>query len=227
MEYAAALAAIKGLENGAELASAVEGKIGALEAKNYEVIGEKRSAAQKAAALETAITSIGKSLGLEGDTESLIDQAPVKIKTIAESAATLATEKTALESRVTEAESKAEKLDRAGKWSEYAAKSGANPEVLERLLADRFGEISVNDAGAVLVGTVPIADFVAAAPELKAFAPALFPAAAPPETDSDTQRKQQLPGGAPKSTPESTSKTVLEDYTKKHFGGLKKLQEAG
>lgn len=219
MDYSAALAAIKGLENGAELASAVEGKVGAIEAKNYEVIGEKRSATQKAQAAEDALKAAAKALGIEGDVEALLDQVPTKAKEIATVNATLTTEKTALETRATEAESKVQTFDRQAKWAELAAKAGVNPKVLERLLGDKFDELKI-DGDAVKVGDKPLKDFIDADDSLKAFAPALFQAETP-NNGGGNQRKQQLPGGAPGT--EKPKGDPLERYAARNYGGLKAL----
>ena len=220
MDYSAALVAIKGLENGAELASAIEGKIGALEAKNYEVIGEKRSATQKAQAAEDALKSAAKALGIDGDVDALLDQVPTKAKEIATTAATLTTEKTALEARATEAENKVQTFDRQGKWAEIAAKAGVNPKVLERLLGDKFDELKI-DGDAVKVGDQPLKDFIAADDNLKAFAPALFQTETP--ASGGNPRKQQLPGGAPGSDKEKPD--PLQSYTARNYGGLKALKK--
>jgi hypothetical protein len=221
MDYSAALVAIKGLENGAELASAVEGKVGAIEAKNYEVIGEKRSATQKAQAAEDALKSAAKALGIDGDVDALLDQVPTKAKEIATVNATLTTEKTALETRVTDAESKVQTFDRQGKWAEIAAKVGANPKVLERLLADLFDELKI-DGDAVKVGDQPLKDFIDADENLKAFAPALFQNETP-ANGGGNPRKQQLPGGAP--TGDKEKPDPLKRYSERNYGGLKALKK--
>jgi hypothetical protein len=196
MDFKQAIAKLKTLEveGVAELVSAVEGRIADLEADKFGVIGEKRNALAKATTYEQALLATAKALGVEGDIEAVIGNIEPTARAIASDASQLRTEKTALETRVSEAETKAIALERQGKLAQVAAATGANLAVLERLLGDKASELAIADDG-VKLGDKPLREYVEADDALKPFAAALFPAI---EKTPETPR---LPSGSPKGEP--------------------------
>lgn len=191
MDFKAALVALKQLDNGAELASAFEAEVERLNGKNYELIGEKRSATSKATAMEAALTAISSALGLEGDLDAVITGAEPKLRSVLAEATQLKADKTALETRVTAAEGSVTKLERSTKLSQVAAKTGAAEAVLERLFGDKLNEFVI-DAEAVKVGDKALREYVEADETLKPFLPALFP-----QAQAQTTTAPKLPSGSP------------------------------
>lgn len=212
MDLKEALAAIKKLDNGADLVSAIESEIDRLNSKNYEVIGEKRTETSKRQSLETALVAIAKAVGLEGDVETILKDAESKVASIVIEANQLRTDKTALETRATEAEGKVKAAERLGKVAEIATKAGADAKVLERLLGDKLEEIEIADHKS-------LREYVEADETLKPFIPALFP----------TQQKQEqklekpapkLPSGSPSGNSEDKNDPV-GSYLKRTYTGAK------
>lgn len=219
MNYEAALQALKALdvENAAELASAIEGKVSDLEAKNYSVIGEKRTVTTKNQAMQTALEAIAKSLGIEGDIDTVLEQTQSKVTGLASENAQLKTDKTALETRATDAESKVTTFERKDKIADIANAAGASPAVLAKLFGDRLDDLKIEGEGddrTVKLGDKSLREHVDGDDSLKAFAPALFPGE---KTGEKTQPK--LPSGGPQG--ESKADDVLGDYLKKHRSGGK------
>ncbi|MEO1399687.1 MAG: hypothetical protein AAFV72_00345 [Cyanobacteria bacterium J06635_1] len=212
MDYKAALAAVKGLENGAELASAIEGKVSDLESKNFTVIGEKRAETQKRQAMQTALEGIGKSLGIEGDVEAILGSAQGKVQTLTSERDAAVNEKTALETRATEAEGKITGFERKQKFTDAAAKAKANAAVLERLLGDKADELKV-DGDKVLVGDKPLREYVEGDEALKPFLPALFAEQTVPDPKG---KKTELPGGNPNANNGNDQADPLKRHVARH-----------
>jgi chromosome segregation ATPase len=217
MDYKAAIAALKqsGIENAAELVSAIEGHIEAINTKNYEVIGEKRTATAKAQNLETALMAAGKALGIEGDLEAVLSNVESKAKTLSTEHAQLNQDKQSIESRATEAETKVKNLERQGRIATIAAKSGAVPEVLAKLLGDKVDELSI-DNDTVKIGDKSLREYVEADADLKLFSTALFPG-----EKSSEKTAPQLPGGSPAKS--SDKPDPLKSYFDKTYTGLNAL----
>lgn len=218
MDFRDALAAIKKLENGAELASAIDAEVERQSAKNHELIGEKRNATTKLAALQSAFSGIAQAIGLEGDSEAILAGAEGKVRSIVAETAQLRSDKTALESRATEAETKATGLERQGKIAQAAAKTGAAAAVLEKLLGDKVGEMAIGADG-VTIGDKPLKDYVEADESLKIFLPALFPAAAATPEKPATAIAPKLPSGSPDGSKVETD--VVGSYLKRTYTGAK------
>lgn len=216
MNYKEALEALKKLENGANLVSAIESEVEALKTKNYEVIGEKRNATQKVTAMETALNAIAKVIGLEGDTDAIVSGAEEKIRAVVSEAAQLKADTDALEFRATEAEGKAKGLERKARLSEIATLTGANPAVLERLLADKLDELKIEGEGdkrVVKLGETALKEAIASDESLKPFEAALFPTQQTPTP--------KLPGGSPSGNTNTTNPILTQQQ--RMYGGLKKL----
>lgn len=224
MDFKAAIAKLKTLEvdGAADLVSAIEGEVDRLSSKNFEVIGEKRTATTKLAALESALVAAGKALGIEGDSEALLTDLEPKLKAAIAEATQLKTEKQSLSTRLTDAESKAAKLERSTKVADIAAKAGVNSAVFERLLGDRLDEIAIADDG-VKVGDKPLKEFVEGDDGLKPFASALFTTETPaPGTGTNPPK---LPSGSPRGETEATD--PVAGYMSKAYTGINKLKAAG
>lgn len=192
MDYKAAIAKLSALEveGIADLVSAVTGKIGDLEQKNYDLIGEKRNVSQRNQAMESALNAIAKELKIDGDLEVVLDQVEPRIREIAKSEELLRESKTSLESQLSQANSKVLTFERQSKISQVASAAKANPAVLERLLGDRLDDLKITEDGDVTLGDQPLQEAIAADASLAPFAVALFPQA-------DKQDKPRLPGGSP------------------------------
>lgn len=198
-----AIAKLKQLdvEGAADLASAIEAGFSDLEAKNFTVIGEKRTESTKRQSLETALVAVGKVLGIEGDVDKMLAEVEPKVKAISTEAEQLRTEKASFTTRATEAEGKLQTLERKSKLAEIATKAGANAAVLEKLLGDKFDELKV-DGDEVKLGDKPLKEAIASDEGLKPFENALFP----PTTTTTTKTTTQLPNGSPKgATPETAN----------------------
>lgn len=224
MKFSEALAAIKALENGSELASAIEGELEGLKTKNYEVIGEKRNATTKAQTLETTVTAIAKAAGIEGDLESILTTLEPKVRESLQKLTTVETKLTEAETRATSAESKIKTFERKDKLSEIAVAAGASAAVLEQLLGDRFEELKLEGEGdqqVVKFGDKLLKDAIAADPKLKLFEASLFPAAqAETKTPATppTKPAAKLPGGTPASGDGKTANSdPVSDYMKRTY----------
>ncbi|MEO0988156.1 MAG: hypothetical protein AAFY20_21850 [Cyanobacteria bacterium J06639_14] len=218
MDFKEALKRIKALEvdDAAELASAIEGKVSDLESKNFTVIGEKRNATQKAQSMQDALEAIAKAVGIEGDLDAILETAQSKVSGLVSEAAQLRTDKTALETRATEAEGKVKTSERRVKLGEVASKIGANAAVLEKLLGDKIDELAIADDG-VKLGDKPLREYVEADDSLKAFVPALFPSQQPEPAPKPTTK---LPSGGPSS---EGKPNTLQAYLKRNRTGAKAL----
>ncbi|MEM6432249.1 MAG: hypothetical protein AAF773_00100 [Cyanobacteria bacterium P01_D01_bin.115] len=223
MDYAAALKALKALdvENAADLVSAIEGKVTALETKNFEIIGEKRTATQKTQAMQTALEAIAKAVGVEGEIDAVLETTQSKVSGLASENAQLKTASVALETRATEAEGKVQGFERKDKVSDLASAAGANAAVLEKLLGDRLDDLKVEgegDSRTVKLGDKSLKEYVESDDGLKAFAPALFPGE---KTGEKTQPK--LPSGGPSGGDQSPD--VLQNYLSRRRTGAKQLTD--
>lgn len=228
MKFSEALEAIKKLENGTELVSAIEGEVEGLKSKNYEVIGEKRNATTKAQTLETTVMAIAKAIGLEGDLDTILSGAEAKVRAIATEATQLKTDKTALETRATEAESKIKTFERKTKLNDIATAAGANAAVLERLLGDKFDELKIEgegDARVVKLGDKPLKEAIAADESLKLFEAALFPSSPSPSPSPSPTPKATLPSGSPKGSDGKGKKDLLGTYSDRTYSGAKALSK--
>ena len=222
MDYAAALKALKALdvENAAELASAIEGKVTALESKSYDLIGEKRTATQKTQAMQTALEAIAKAVGVEGDIDAILENAESKVSGLASENAQLKTASVALETRATEAEGKVTGFERKDKIADIAKAAGASSAVLAKLFGDRLDDLKVEgegDARTVKLGDKPLKEYVESDDSLKAFAPALFPSSEP------TKSAPKLPSGGPSGGDQSPD--VLQNYLSRRRTGVKQLTD--
>ena len=219
MDYKAALAAVRGLENGAELAQAITGHVSVLEEKNFTLSGEKRTETQKRQAMQSALEGVGKTLGIEGGVDEVLANAQGKIQTVV-SERDAATTKTAdLEKRATEAEAKITGFERKQKFVAVAEKAGANAAVLEKLFADKPDDLVISDDGTVKVGDKPLKEYVEADDSLKLFAPSLFPGgeSAPP------RKKTDLPGTPPSDGSGDKGTNPLDNYLARQRTGAKVL----
>ena len=226
MDFKAALAAVRGLDNGAELASAIEGHVSGLDQKNYTLIGEKRTETTKRQAMQTALEGIGKSLGIEGDVEAVISSAQGKVQTLASDRDAAVTAKTDLETRATEAEGKVTQFERQVKFTEAATKSGANAAVLERLLGDKADEIKIADDGTVKIGDKSLKEYVEADDGLKPFIASLFPDGTTDDKGAGGdkgRKKTDLPGGPPSDGAGDKGTNPLAQHFARHRGGAKAL----
>lgn len=218
MDYAAALSKLKGLdlEGKDELISAIEGKVGSLESKNFEIIGEKRNATTKAQSMQTALEAIAKAVGVDGDIDAILESAQGKVAGLTSELSQLRTDKTALETRATAAESKIQGFERKGKISDLATKAGASAAVFERLFGDKVDEFAIADDGTVKLGDKALKEYVEGDEGLKAFAPALFPSA-----DGPAPKPQpKLPSGGPKGTNETNP---VDSYMSRTYKGINKF----
>lgn len=222
MDFKAAIDALRKLENGAELVSAIEAETNRLETKAFDVIGESRKATAKNRALTETLEAVGKLLGIEGDVDAIATNLDGKLRAITTELGTLKTEKTTLEARATEAEGRVKNLERQGKLSQIATKTGADAKALERLLGDKLDEIAVADDG-VKVGDKAWREYVEASDDLKPFASVLLPVSHnEPKRDAKEQPRSSvpLPSGSPKGEAPQASDPVAT-YSSRNYGGIK------
>ncbi len=198
MEFKAAIDALKKLEGGADLASAIEAHVSKLDDKIYTVIGESRTKGTKAQTYEGVLGAIAKLLGIEGDLESALTNLETKLKSVVDEGKAAQTKLTETETRATTAEDKLKTFERQGKISEIAAKAGANAKALEKLLGDRLDELKV-EGEAVKLGDKTLREFIEADETLKDFMPALFPAQQAGQKTEQRQPAGKLPSGSPNS----------------------------
>lgn len=223
MDYKEALKRIKALEvdDAAELGSAIESEHEKLSSRAYDLIGEKRTVTQKSQAMQVALEAIAKAVGVEGDTDTILEATQSKVSGLASENAQLKTEKTALETRATEAEGKVQGFERKDKLGDIAKVAGANSAVLEKLFSDRLDDLKVEgegDSRTVKLGDKSLKEHVEGDDSLKAFAPALFPGE---KTGEKTQPK--LPSGGPSGGDQSPD--VLQNYLSRRRTGAKQLTE--
>ena len=184
------------MDGAADLVSAFEAEKKALEAKNYDVIGEKRTATQRAQALAETVEAIAKSLNLEGGLDDWLDKLPTAVQDVRRGRDDLKTKAETFEQQLTEAQGKVQTFERKGRLAELAAKAGANAAVLERLFPD-LDALAVSDDGTVTLADKPLREAIEADPSLAAFAPALFVAA-----PTDPKPAPRLPSGGPGGPPQ-------------------------
>jgi len=225
VKYSEALAAVRGLDGGAELAQViaeqfaeVQEKLDAEKSKTYSLIGEKRSVGDRVHRLESAIIDMSKSVGFsdESDIGVLLEQIPDKVKSYSQQNSELSALKEELEARATEAEGKVKIYDRANKWQELANKAEVNQSVLEKLLGEKFDEISIDEEQGVVIDGKPLREYVEADESLNVFAPALFREAA-----AENNRRATLPGAPPRKADKKEDPVAA--YRNRHFGGARAL----
>jgi len=198
MDYAAALAKLRTLEvdGAADLVSAFEAKVTALESAKYEIVGEKRTATQRAQALAETVEAIAKSLNLEGSLDDWLDKLPTAVQDVRRGRDDLKAKAETFEQQLTEAQGKVQAAARKDRLAELAAKAGATAAVLERLFPD-LDALAVSDDGVVTLADKPLKEAIEADPSLAAFAPALFVAA-----PTDPKPAPRLPSGGPGGPPQ-------------------------
>ena len=191
MDYKAALESLKKLDGAAELVPALEAEVQRLTDKNFEVIGENRTATTKARALEQSLDAIASTLGISGeDLESKLANVPEKVRSLSTQLSDSTSKASAAETRASDAETKLTGLERKATVAQAAAKAGVVAEVLERLLGDRVSDLKI-EGDDVKLDDKLLRDFVEADESLRAFIPALFP-----QTQEQTT-SARLPGGTP------------------------------
>lgn len=228
MKLGEALAAIKSLENGPELVSAIETEIEGLKTKNFEIIGEKRNATNRATTLESTVLAIAKIAGVEGDLESVLTSLEPKVRESLQKLSSVEAKLTETETRATEAQTKLQGLERKAKLSDVAAAAGANPAALEKLLGDRFDELKIEGEGesrVVKLGDKVLRDAIDGDENLKIFSASLFP------TQETKQPANKLPSGKPANTLPNGSpngeqpkeEDAALSYLESTYGGIKAL----
>ena len=188
MEFTAALAALKKLENGAELATAIESHVTALDGKVFAAAGDSRAKASKADSLEATVLAIAKSLGIEGETEAILTTLEPKITELKATQTKL----TEAESRATAAETKVKGFETQTKLNDIAVKAGASAAVLQTLFGDKIDQFSI-DGENVKFGDKLLREHVEADSVLKQFSASLFPNSQQQQQPAKTQPK--LPSG--------------------------------
>ena len=218
MDAKQALAKLRALEaeDAAELASVLEAALESAEQKTYTTIGEKRTATQKNNALTETLTAIARGLNLEGELDTLLDTLPNAVQDVRRTRDELSTKAQTVEQQLSEAQGKVATFERRGKLQEIATKAGANLPVLERLFGDQLDNLAVTDDGVTLEGK-PLAEAIAADPNLSAFAPALFVSTTPEPAPTPPGK---LPGGSPTPAPPADP---VAAYVAKAYGGAAKL----
>lgn len=219
MDFKEALAAIKKIDGTTDLASVVEAELERLTNKNYELIGEVRTATQKAKTFESAFNAIAETVGLGSeDLESKLAKAPETVKSLQSQLTESSQKLTAAEERATTAETTLSGLERKATVTQAAAKVGAAAAVLERLLGDRVSDLKI-EGDEVKMGDTLLKEFLEADEGLKPFLPALFPTTTP---DSKTPEKPETPK-LPSGTPDS--KTAPTDPVNSYLGKTYKVPE--
>jgi hypothetical protein len=220
MDAKQALSKLRSLEaeDAAELASVLENALEAAEQKAFTTIGEKRTATQKNQALAETLEAIARGLDISGSVDELLDKLPGAVQDVRRSRDELTTKAETLETTLTEATTKVQTFERRGKLTEIAAAAGANAAVLERLFGDQIDTLAVVD-GVAKLGDKPLREAVEADEALKAFAPALFVAAATQPTPA-AKAPGKLPGGSPAAAKPTDP---VAAYVGKAYGGAKAL----
>ena len=208
MDYAAALAKLRTLEvdGAADLVSAFEDKVTAIEGKGSELIAEKRNLTQRNLDLGGTLDAIAKGLNLKGvldrdanGTYLLGEKAgelPVVVQDLRRGHDDLKAKAETYEQQLSEAQAKVQASARKDRLAELAVKAGANAAVLERLFPD-LDALAVSDDGTVTLADKPLREAIEADPSLAAFAPALFVAA-----PTDPKPAPRLPSGGPGGPPQ-------------------------
>lgn len=212
MKYTAAIAALKGLEGGADLASVIEGHVTELDQKAYKAIAESSAKSTKVDAYEGVLTAIAKSVGVEGDLESALPNLESKLKAVVDDGKSASTKLTEAETRATAAETQVKTFERQGKLSQIATKAGASVKALEKLLGDRLDDLTI-DGETVKLGDKTLREFVEGDDALKDFVPALFPTTT---TDSKNGGKR-LPAGTPDGKGETPKSPVDATVSRMKF----------
>jgi hypothetical protein len=224
MDAKQALSKLRSLEaeDAAELASVLENALEAAEQKAFTTIGEKRTATQKNQALAETLEAIARGLSLDGSVDELLDKLPGAVQDVRRSRDELTTKAETDAAALAEATTKVQTFERRGKLAEIAAAAGANAAVLERLFGDQIDTLAVVD-GVAKLGDKPLREAVEADDALKAFAPALFVAAAP-EPSPAPKAPGKLPGGSPAAAKPTDP---VAAYVGKAYGGAKALGLGG
>lgn len=178
-----------------------------LSTESLEASNAASAANTKAAALEKTVEAIAAAAGIEGDDLSGV---AAKVGSIATEHAQLTTDKTNLEEQLADASGKAEKLERGTKLREYAETAQADPVVFNKLFADRYDEIKVDD-GTVKIGEKPLSELVDEDSTLTPFKASLFTS-----KKEDEKPKGGLPkGGGNGDSQEKAS--PLKSYMSKRY----------
>lgn len=210
MKFSEALEAIKKLENGVDLASVIESELDGLKSKNYEIIGEKRSATSKLSAIEAALMAVASAVGITGDIDAVLGAIEPKITELK----TAQTKLTEAESRATAAETKVSSFERKGKLADIAAKAGASAAVLETLFGEKLDQFAI-EGDVVKFGDKPLREHIEADAVLKDFTPSLFPASQP-DPKPETKQQPKLPSGSPKG--DAPAADPIANHLKRHNG---------
>jgi hypothetical protein len=144
MKFEEALAALKKLDGGADLASAIETHVNSQAEKIFTTIGESRTKGAKASNLEATLLAIAKTLGIEGDVDTVLTGLEPKVTAIASDLKTAQTKLAETETRATTAETKVQGFERKGKLADIATKAGASAAVLETLFGDKIDYLSID-----------------------------------------------------------------------------------
>lgn len=212
MKFSEALEAIKKLENGADLASAIEGELDGLKSKNYEIIGEKRNATTKLSAIEAALMAVASAVGITGDIDAVLGAIEPKITELK----TAQTKLTEAETRATAAETKVSSFERKGKLANIATKAGASAAVLETLFGEKLDQFAI-EGETVKFGDKSLREYVEADAVLKDFIPSLFPASAQVDPKPEAAKPQaKLPSGSPKG--DAPDADPIANHLKRHSG---------
>jgi predicted deacylase len=98
----------------ADLVSAIESKVSALEARNYATIGENRNATQRSNALTETLTAIARGLNLEGDLDTLLDALPNAVQDVRRTRDELSAKAQGVEQQLVAAQGKVQAFERLG-----------------------------------------------------------------------------------------------------------------
>jgi hypothetical protein len=209
MKFEEALAALKKLDGGADLASAIETHVNSQAEKIFTTIGESRTKGAKASNLEATLLAIAKTLGIEGDVDTVLTGLEPKVTAIASDLKTAQTKLAETETRATTAETKVQGFERKGKLADIATKAGASAAVLETLFGDKIDQLAI-DGETVKFGDKALREHVESDVTLKEFVTSLFP----PTEQPQSKPAPKLPSGSPKGeAPAQTRSLRISDAT--------------
>lgn len=208
----------------AELADVLSAALEKAENKNFEVIGEKRNATQRAQALSETLEAVARGLNLEGSVDELLDKLPNQVQDIRRAREQLQQQYDEASSKLNDAQGKLNGFERKAKINDLASKAGASPVVFERLFGDQLDQIAAAEDGTVKLGDKPLKEAVEADEALKAFLPALFPTATKP-TDKGAGGSGNPPPRLPSAGPGEAGKpaNALAAYVASAYSGPTKL----
>lgn len=226
---------VKSLEGGAELGSELETAVGQLQAKNYEVLGEKHRATRERDSLKESLSAIVSTLGLEdGDLDEQLTQAQATVKTLKSELDSERAKRTEFEQKLSEAQGKVTAFERKTKIASIASAANAVPEVLERILGDRLDDLKTEQTAegqtVVKLGDAELKEAIASDPALSPFAPALFKAAdggsGGANGNGGKPRQGGLPGGGgtPPKKPQTDRQAAVSSYIARSASGVRRFQ---